>query len=308
MPDPILNGSQNGGGAFSRWWGALSPNVRGSVLFIVASVLFTGMLVLIKMASVRLHVVEVLFFRQLTMALLASPMILSGWPDSVISSRPKLQVVRVFFAFGAMTMGFGAIVHLTLAEATVIAFSKSFFVTILAIIFLHEVVAWPRWSALLLGFVGVLIIVWPEAGMAFDIWHLAALASAICVGVVMVIIRVLSREDQPVTILTYQAVGVGILLLPPMLWFWQMPTLEEWLLIAGVGVISVSAQYVNILAIRAAEASALAPLEYTRLVFAAVAGLWFFNEWPDNRVWIGAGIIIAAALFVVHREQRARSK
>ena len=129
----------------------------------------------------------------------------------------------------------------------------------------------------------------------------------VAVAVVMVIIRVLSREDKPVTILTYQAVGVGLLMLPPALYFWQAPTVEEWLLILGVGAVSASAQYVNILAIRSAEASALAPLEYTRLVFAAAAGLWFFGEWPADRVWIGAAVIIAAALFVVHREQRARS-
>lgn len=309
MPDPLLDGPQNGElrAALSKWWSVLSPNVKGSLLFVVASVLFTGMIVLIKMASQRLHVTEVLFFRQLAMVFLASPLILSGWPGSVISTKPKLQILRVFFAFGAMTLGFGALVHLTLAEATVISFSKSFFVTVLAIFFLHEIVSWPRWSALIVGFFGVLIIVWPDKGTSLDFWHLAALTSAICVGVVMVIIRVLSREDQPVTILTYQAVGVGILLLPPALWFWQMPTTDEWLLIAGVGAVSVLAQYVNILAIRAAEASALAPLEYTRLVLAAAAGLWFFDEWPGERVWIGAAVIIAAALFVVHREQRARS-
>lgn len=309
MPDPLLDGPQNGElkAAIGKWWAVLSPNVKGSLLFIAASVLFTGMIVLIKMASARLHVTEVLFFRQLIMVVLASPVIVAGWPGSVISSRPKLQVLRVFFAFGAMTLGFGALVHLTLAEATVIAFSKSFFMTILAIVFLHEIVAWPRWTALAVGFAGVLIIVWPKDGTALDYWHLAALTSAVCVAVVMVVIRILSREDKPVTILTYQAVGVGLLLLPPTLWFWQMPTLEEWLLIAGIGAISVAAQYINILAIRSAEASALAPLEYTRLVFAAAAGLWFFNEWPTDQVWVGAAIIIAAAFFVVHREQRARS-
>ena len=309
MPDPVLDGPQNGEwrAALERWWSPLSPNVKGSILFILASILFTFMIVLIKMASARLHVTEVLFFRQLSMVLIASPVIVAGWPGSVTSTRPKLQIVRVFFAFGAMTLGFGALVNLHLAEATVIAFSKSFFMTILAIIFLKELVSWPRWAALAIGFVGVLIIVWPDESAVLNFWHFAALISALCVGVVMIIIRILSREDKPVTILTYQAVGVGLMLLPPALWFWQMPTWEEWLLIGGVGVFSVAAQYVNILAIRNAEASALAPLEYTRLVFAAAAGLWFFDEWPTDQVWIGAVIIIAAALFVVHREQRARS-
>lgn len=309
MSDPLLDGPQSGElrTVVLRWWNSLKPNVRGALIFILASVVFTCMLVLIKMASTRLHVTEVLFFRQMIMVAIASPVIISGWPSSVRSTKPWLQVMRVGFAFGAMTLGFGSFVHLTLAEATVISFSKSFFVTILAIMVLGEIVHWPRWSALAIGFLGVLIIVWPQEGKTLDVWHLAALVSAICVAVVMVIIRILSREDRPVTILTYQAVGVGLLMLPPALWFWQTPTAEEWLLILGVGAVSACAQYLNILAIRAAEASSLAPLEYMRLVFAAAAGLWFFNEWPDDRVWIGAGVIIAAALFVMHREQRGRS-
>lgn len=277
-------------------------------MFIFASVIFTGMITLIKLASTRLHVTEVLFFRQLTMVAIASPAIVAGWPTSVQSTRPGLQVLRVVFAFGAMFLGFSAFVHLTLAEVTVISFSKSFFITLLAIFFLQEMVSWPRWAALAVGFVGVLVIVWPHEEQVFDLWQLAALASAICVAVVMVIIRVLSRDDRPVTILTYQAVGVGLLMMPPALFFWQTPTLEEWLLILAVGAVSAAAQYTNILAIRAAEASSLAPLDYLRLVFAAVAGLWVFGEWPESRVWIGAAIIIAAALFVVHREQRAQAR
>ncbi len=308
MPDPILDGSQNAEvrSVLARWWDSLKPNVKGAILFVLASVVFTGMIVLIKMASERLHVTEVLFFRQLTMVAIASPAIIAGWPGSITSTRPSLQAMRVLFAFCAMTLGFGAFVHLPLAEVTVISFSKSFFMVILAIVILQEVVAWPRWSAVGIGFLGVLIIVWPEPGQTLDLWHLAALASAICVAVVMVIIRILSREDRPVTILTYQAVGVGILMLPPALYFWQVPTTNEWLLIIAIGIVSAIAQYINILAIRSAEASSLAPFEYTRLVFAAIAGLWFFDEWPEDQVWIGAAVIIAAALFVVHREQRAK--
>ena len=82
----------------------------------------------------------------------------------------------------------------------------------------------------------------------------------------MIIIRILARLDQPVTILTYQAVGVGVLMIPPTIWFWQMPTAFEWGLLVAIGIISAVAQYLNILAFKAGEASALAPLEYSRLL------------------------------------------
>ncbi len=205
-----------------------------------------------------------------------------------------------------MTLGFSAVIHLPLAEATVISFSKAFFTTLLAILILGEVVRLPRWMGLAAGFAGVVIIVWPEPGTTLSVWHLAAIASATCVSLVFIIIRVLAQIDRPVTILTYQAVGVGALMIVPTIWFWQMPTTHEWLLLLGIGVLSAVAQYWNILAMKAAEASAMAPLEYTRLIFATVLGLWLFAEWPEARVWIGATIIIGAALYVLHRERRAK--
>ncbi|MEM7188522.1 MAG: DMT family transporter [Pseudomonadota bacterium] len=307
MPDPILE-TETDPPAKSGWaeyWSRLPSNVRGSLLFILAAALFSIMVSLIKIAGEGMHVTQVLFFRQVTMVLVALPVIIAGWPGSIQSKRPKLQLFRVAIAFMAMTLGFGAFIELPLAEVTVISFSKAFFMTLLAIIFLSEVVAGPRWIALILGFAGVTIIVWPGEASNWNIWHLAALASAMCVAVVMIVIRILSQLDQPVTILTYQAVGVGILMFVPMTFFWQMPTMEQWLLIGAIGVVSAMAQYMNIVAIRAAEASALAPLEYTRLLFAVALGWWVFGEWPEDRVWIGAVIIVSAALFVLHRERMA---
>lgn len=303
MPDPAVDPDPH---ELADWWAALPGNVRGGLIFILASAIFSIMIALIKMAGDRLHVTQILFIRQATMVALAMPAIWSGWPGSLHSSRPRLQLARVGLAFCAMTLGFSAVIHLPLAEATVISFSKAFFTTLLAIFILGEVVRLPRWTGLLAGFTGVVIIVWPSPGTELQIWHLAAVASAVCVSAVFIIIRVLAQLDKPVTILTYQAVGVGLLMAAPMLWFWQWPTPFEWGLLLGIGVLSAGAQYLNILAMKAGEASAMAPLEYSRLIFATVLGLWLFAEWPEPRVWLGAAIIIGAALYVLHRERRAR--
>ncbi|MEM9063727.1 MAG: DMT family transporter [Pseudomonadota bacterium] len=307
MPDPSIETSyyEVFRGAWTRWWDGLSSNIRGGLLFILGSLMFTIMIALIKMAGERLHVTEILFFRQLTMTAIAAPVIIAGWPQSVHSARPKLQVLRVIMAFLAMTLGFLAFIKLTMAEATVIAFSKTFFTTILAIIFLGEIVRAPRWIALVLGFIGVGVIVWPDEQFGLNVWHIMSIASAVCVSVVMIIIRILARLDKPVTILTYQAVGVGVLMIPPTIWFWKTPTMTEWLLLFAIGVISAIAQYLNILSFKHGEASALAPLEYTRLIFATLLGLWLFAEWPEQQVWVGAAIIVGAAVYMMHREQRA---
>jgi drug/metabolite transporter (DMT)-like permease len=150
----------------------------------------------------------------------------------------------------------------------------------------------------------VLIILWPSADGGFNIYGLASIASAFLVAVVMVLIRKLSKVDRPITILSYQAVGVGLLMFVPMLWFWKTPTLWEAGLLVLIGVIAAVGQFINILALRAGETSALAPLDFTRLVFAGLLGLMVFDEWPENRVFLGAAVIVGAALYTLHRERR----
>jgi len=153
----------------------------------------------------------------------------------------------------------------------------------------------------------VLIILWPHGEGGMNIYGLASIGSAGMVAVVVVLIRKLSQLDRPVTILSYQAVGVGLLMFGPMLWFWKTPTPWEAGLLVLIGAISAAGQFINILALRAGEASALAPLDFTRLVFALGLGLAVFGEWPANRVFLGAAVVVGAALYTLHRERRRRS-
>ena len=295
-------------------WASIPGNLRGCLWMLAATLFLSVMVVLIKYVGQRLHVAEILFFRQLTMIALAAPAIARGWPGSVISHRIDLQLIRVVAAFGAMFLGFTAIIHLPLANATTLAFAKTFFMTVLAMIFLGEVVGIRRWSALIAGFVGVLIVAWPQPGQSLDVYTAAALASAFCVGIVMVLIRKLSQVDQPVTILSFQAMGVGLLMLPFTILYWKTPTLEEVGLLIAIGCVSALGQMCNIFSLRAGEASAVAPLDYTRLIYAVLFGWLVFGEWPEPRVFVGAGIIVAAAIYTMHRERqkgleaRARAK
>lgn len=303
VPDPALSWS----GRIGARWSALPGNVRGGIWFVIGAAFFSLMLALIKLAGAHLHITQILFFRQLVMALVSLPVILRGLPGTLSSARPALQLLRVGLAFGAMLLGFSAVIHLPLAEATTLGFTRTFFMTILAILLLGEVVRIRRWAALVVGFVGVFIILRPDTG-ALNPWALASIGSAAMVACVLIVVRKLSQIDQPVTILTYQAVGVGILMFLPMLWFWRTPTPVEWGLLALIGVISAIGQYINILALRASEASALAPLDFTRLVFATLLGWLLFAEWPEPRVWVGAVIIIGAAVYTLRREQLARRR
>ena len=306
MPDPSLisDPEPSRSARVRARWGALPDNLRGGVWFLAGAAILTVMLALIKLAGQSLHVTEILFFRQATMVAIALPAIVHGYPESLKTRRLDLQLARIGVAFGAMTLGFTAVIHLPLAEATTLGFTKTFFMTILGIVVLGEVVRARRWAALAAGFAGALIILWPEGGGGFNIYQLASITSACLVALVMVLIRKLTQVDRPVTILSYQAMGVGLLMFGPMLWFWKTPTPWEAGLLVLIGAVSAVGQYINILALRAGEASALAPLDFTRLVFAGALGLAMFGEQPSGRVFLGAAVIVGAALYTLHRERR----
>ncbi|MGI9478606.1 MAG: DMT family transporter [Hyphomicrobiaceae bacterium] len=270
---------------------------------ILGSLFFAVMVVLIKLTGQTLHVTEILFFRQLTMLLLAAPVIIRHFPASLVTALPGLQAIRVSVAFLAMLLGFTSIINLPLAEATTLNFAKTFFVGILAIIFLGEIVGVRRWGAMVAGFAGVLIIAWPQEGAPLNIYTLMAVGSAAAVAVVMTLMRTIAQVDKPVTILSYQAIGVGILMIPPTIWFWKTPTLSDLAMVAAIGAVSSIGQLCNIQAFKAGEASAIATLDYVRLIYALIFGFLIFDEWPDPRVFVGAAIIVAAAIYTMHRER-----
>lgn len=282
----------------------LPGNIRGILWMLVAGIFFTAMVTLIKILGERLHVAEIILIRQVIMTIIVTPVILSGLPGSLKTQRPGLHVIRVGCASVAMLAGFTAIIHLPLADATAIAFSKTFFLTIFAILFLGETVGPHRWAATAVGFLGVVIILQPGGDTGFSIYAAMAVIGAAAAGIVMIIIRKLSQVERPVTILTYQAFFVGLIMLPIAIYYWKTPTLEEWGLLLLVGMASWAGQMCNIRAFRAGEASALAALDYARLIYATIIGFLVFGDLPAPVTYAGSALIVAGALYTVWRENR----
>ena len=272
----------------------------------LASLVFSIMALLIKLLGQNLHITQILLVRQIGMIIMVAPAILRNFPGSLRSERLGLQLIRLLCALIAMLCGFTALIHMPLADATAIFFAKSFFVTILAVFFLSEAVGVYRWSAVLVGFIGVMIMLQPGTDN-FSIYGLASLAGAAGAAAVMITLSLLSRSDSTDTILIYGSVGVGLVMILPGIYFWQQPTLLEWLLLASVGVVSYFGQKLNILAYKHGEASLLASLDYVRLLWATLFGYLIFDQFPDGSVWLGVSIVIAAAIFMIYREtQRKR--
>ena len=270
---------------------------------LIATLFFSIMIALIKIAGQRLNVTEILLVRQLTTISIAAPVIISNFPVSLHTAHPRLQLLRVIVAFFAMILGCSAFIYLPFAEVTVIMFSKTFFVSILAVILLGEIVCVHRWGAIIVGFFGVLIIAWPDTTNILSIYTLMAIASSACVAAVIIILRVLSQADKPVTIMTYQALGVGLLMVVPAMYYWKAPTVIEIVILASIGIFSTLGQYFNILSLSVSEASFVGSFDYARLVYSSVLGFLIFNEWPEQKALWGAVLIFGAAAYTLYRER-----
>lgn len=290
-----------------RRFSSLSGNLKGAATIMLAALCFVVMTTLIKLAGGAdgsgLHVTQILFVRQVVMTLVVAPQIFHHFPGCLRTARMDLQLLRVVFALVAMLAGFYAIIRLPLADATALAFVKSFFVTIFAIWFLGETVGWRRWIAVVVGFLGVVVMMRPGTE-GFDPMYLLVVVSAAAAGLVMVIIRKLSETDAPITTLSYQAIFVGVAVAVPAWLYWQQPTLAQWALMIAIGLTGFVAQRLNIQAYTWGEASVMASLDYVRLLWATLLGFAVFGNLPSAYTWAGAAIIVAAALYTVHRERR----
>lgn len=284
---------------------SLSNDLKGTVVLMLAAVIFTLAVLVIKILGETLHVTQILLCRQVIMTAMVVPAILKGFPGILITNTPGLQILRIFLALGAMMFGFTAFIELPLAEATAIGFAKSFFVSIFAIIILKEAVGPRRWAAVIAGFLGVIIMLQPGTDN-FSIYSIYALAGAACAGLVMVIIRLMSRTEDPKTILAWQAIGVGLIMIVPGIWYWTNPTPTQWVLIVVLGILSYGAQMANIVAYKYGEASLMASLDYIRLLYATVLGFMFYGVLPSGVTWIGAAIIVASAIYTVWREAKRK--
>ncbi|MCB1384336.1 MAG: DMT family transporter [Nitratireductor sp.] len=284
---------------------ALSDNVKGSLILLAAAGLFATMTLIVKILGQHLHVTQILLVRQIVMAAIVAPSVLRGFPGVMKTTQPGLQIMRIALALGAMLMGFSAVIHMPLADATALGFAKSFFVTIFAIWVLGEQVGIRRWLAVALGFAGVIIMLQPGTD-SFSVYGVMAVAGAACAGLVMVIIRYMSRKDSPTTILSWQAIGVGIVIAIPGILYWQKPAPMEWLLLITMGFTSYLAQMANIYAYKWGEASILASLDYVRLLYATLFGYLAFSTLPGTTTWVGSIVIVAASIYTIWREAQRK--
>ncbi len=275
--------------------------LRAVVMMIASASLFGMMAIVIRIASKSMHPFEIAFFRSFFGALFALPLLArAGW-RTLYTDRLGFYVVRCAIGTASMLAGFWAIAHLPLAQGIALSYSSPMFVTIGAVLFLGEVVRLRRWSAVVAGFLGVLVIVRPGTD-GFTAASLVALFAACMSGIVTISIKFLSRSDPPDTIVLLTTWLWVPLTLPAAVLVWQWPdaTLWPWLVLAGA--LGTGGQYCWTHALRLADASTLAPFSYLQLVIVAVLAWFAFDEALDGYTAFGAAIVIGASLYIARRE------
>lgn len=286
-------------------WAKLPANVRGALWMLLAGVGFTGMAVCIKLAGQTLPVFELVVLRALFALLVISPAIWKAPRGYFATSRPGAHLLRCIFGMcGVVTMML-ALTHLDLALATTLGFTRTLFMIILAVLFLNEIVRWRRTVATLVGFLGVIVCVQPGAG-GFDPWTLVGVIAALFSAGVTTMIKRLTSTEPPLRILVWSYVVMSLMALGPTIYYWKTPNLVELGYIAALGVFSVWGQSCMVNSLRVGEATAVAPFEYSRLLFAALIGFFVFAEVPADSTWMGMALIVTSTLYIAIREARLR--
>jgi len=231
----------------------------------------------------------------------------TGSPFRLKTKFWKMHLLRGFLVLATTFTFYAGLRYLPLADCIVIAFAAPIFVTALSGPVLGEKVGWRRWSAVGVGFAGVIVAVRPDS--AIGIGTFLILASAVAYALTLLTLRPLSGKEHSHNIVFYSTVFGAVVAIVPAILEWKPIALTAAILIVVQGLASACGQLVMIKAFRLGEASMLAPLEFTALIWAAACGLAFWDEFPTVEVLAGAALIIGANIYIAHREaQRAQRK
>ena len=279
----------------------MPQNIQAIRWALLSTALFAGVSALAKVAVVDYHVLQILFFRQVFVFLSALPTVIKTFPHSLRTKHPGLHALRLIGGFVALSTGIWAVAVLPLTTATTLSFAQVFFVALFALWFLGERVGVHRLSA-------VLVVMRPGQGGFIDLNALIPVAGALGAAAAVTTVRKLSQTESTATLMVYQSLFVGVMAGVPLIWLWQTPDWAGLLLLVSMGVLATVAQWIGVRALRLGEVSVIGPIEYMKLIYAAILGYALFGELPDGYTILGAVIIVGSSGYMMMREARAKRR
>jgi drug/metabolite transporter (DMT)-like permease len=277
---------------------------------LAATAVLTCMHATVRHVSDGMHPFEITFFRNLFGLFAILPLALRGGVASLKSRQPGLQLLRSGFGLVAMLTWFYGLSVVPIAQATALSFTSVIFGSIGAALVLGERMGLRRWSAVVAGFIGALVILRP----GFDEVDPAALIvmlSSILWAAALLTVKRLATTDTVVCIVTWNSILLTVLSLPVAITVWVTPTGEQLLWLALIGVLATLGHLAMTGAFKASAATVVFPVDYTRLLWASVIGYVAFAEIPDAWTWIGGTVIFASTTYIAYREatqRRARER
>lgn len=284
--------------------GVLPPNLRGALWMLASAVTFTAMTTLIKFLGKDYPAPLQAFYRQAAGLVVLAPWILRHPVRAFATTRPGILIFRAGAGTIGLMLQFYGFQKMPLAEANALSFTRTLWLVPLAAFMLGEKMGPNRIGAAAVGFVGVLIMLHPGGlgGGEIGVPQLCMLASSLLFAFTVTGLKALTRDHLPSTLLYWSAALGFVFALPLALFTWRWPTPVDLTLLCLMGVIATVNQACYIKGMQAADASAMAPIDYIRLIFSAAAGFFLFNEVPQGLTLIGAGIVIASTLYITWRE------
>jgi drug/metabolite transporter (DMT)-like permease len=289
-------------------WKRLPGNLRGGIWMLLGAFEMSAAMAIAKMLATDIHAFELNFFRCVFGLVAMIPILATGGFAIMKTKNLRLHVGRGLFGGVGQVCVYYGLVHLSLAVVISITFTRPLFLVVLAVLFLGELVRWRRWTAIAIGFVGVLMVARPAIDTV-SIPLLVLVFSTACHASAHVFLKKVSGRDNPMTVVFYYLVISTFVATVPTIMVWTMPTFTQFLWLALTGVLYLMGQGLIALAFRAAEATAIAPFDYARLLYGILFDIVLFTNFPDAWTITGSCVIIGSTLYVARRQaQVGRTK
>jgi drug/metabolite transporter (DMT)-like permease len=282
----------------------LPRNGRGALWMLASAITFTVMTMLIKFLGEDYPAALQAFYRQAFGLIVMLPIILRDPSGAFRTTRPGILLFRSLAGTVGMILSFYAYQKMPLADANALSFTRTLWLVPLAAFVLKESVGPRRVAATIVGFLGAMLMLQPATQGQMGTPALAALSSALLFALTVTGMKFMTRDHTTTTLMAWSAVLGFALAIPLALFVWRWPTPLDLLLLAAMGVLGTITQACYIKGMAEGDAAVMAPLDYTRLVFAIILGCLLFADVPNLLTMTGAGIIIASTLYITIRESR----
>lgn len=283
----------------------LAPNIRGAIWMLAAAVGFTVMTTLIKFLGADYPAALQTFYRSAASFVFLLPLILRDPKAAYRTTAPGVMFFRGGVGAIALILSFYSFQKLPLADANALSFTRTLWIVPLAAFVLKEKVGPARIGAAVVGFGGVLVMLAPMAGAGtfhLGLAQITALVAAFLFALTITGLKSVIAQHTTLQVMSWTATLGFVFSVGPALFVWRWPTFPDFLLLCSMGLVGIFTQYCFTRGTQIGDAAAMAPIDYTRLVFATVAGWFIFQELPSLTTIAGAVIVVGSTLFITWRE------